>query len=47
MVYYDMNNHRLLGFEASENKNKMYNAILLLYYNKYYNDKNNNQRLRL
>ena len=24
-----MNNHRLIGFEASENKNKMYNAILL------------------
>jgi len=29
MVYYNMTNHRLLGFEASENKNKMYNAILL------------------
>jgi len=29
MGYYNMNNHRLLGFEASEKKNKMYNAILL------------------
>jgi len=29
MVYYNMNNHRLVGFEASENKKKMYNAILL------------------
>jgi len=29
MVYYEMKNHRLLGFEASETKNKMYDAILI------------------
>jgi len=29
MVYYDMKNHRLLGFEASKTKNKMYDAILI------------------
>jgi len=29
MVYYNMNDYRLIGFEASENKNKMCNAVLL------------------
>jgi len=29
MVYYNIENHKLLGFKASETKNKMYDAILL------------------
>ena len=29
MVYYDMKRHRLYGFEKSETKNKMYDAVLL------------------
>jgi len=29
MSYYDMKNHKLLGFVRSETKNKMYDAILL------------------
>ena len=29
MVFYDIKNHKLLGFQASTTKNKMYDAILL------------------
>jgi len=29
MVYYDMKTHRLLGFEKSQTKNKMYDAVLM------------------
>jgi len=29
MVYYDMKTHKLFGFQKSETKNKMYDAILI------------------